>query len=60
MTRWMKVVVHDGEVALLDLGDGGGSMWGSFGDKKTMGSFAKTSLPSSWLQLRRAAVEDSV
>jgi hypothetical protein len=39
-------------------GDGGGSMWVSSGYKKTTRSFAKSSLSSSRLQLRRAAAED--
>jgi hypothetical protein len=41
-----------------DSGDGDDSTWGSFGYKKMMGSFAKTSSSSSRLQLRRAAMED--
>jgi hypothetical protein len=56
MTRQTAVAAHGSKVASPDLGDGGGSMWGSSGNKKTTGSFVKTSSSSSQLQLWRAVV----
>jgi hypothetical protein len=50
------VVAHDSGAAPTGSGDGDGSMRGSSGSKKTMGSFAATSSSSSLLQLQLAAV----
>jgi hypothetical protein len=57
-SRSMAVAACGSKAAPPDSGDGDDSTWGSFGYKKMMGSFAKTSSSSSRLQLRRAAMED--
>jgi hypothetical protein len=45
------VATHDGRATPPDSGDGSGSTSRSFGYKKMTGSFTKTSLFSSQLQL---------
>jgi hypothetical protein len=60
MTQRMVVAARSSGVAPPDSGDGSGSTWGSSGYKKTLGSFAKMSSFSSWLQLRQVTAEDDV
>jgi hypothetical protein len=56
MDRRAAVAAHGDGAASPGSGDGGGSMQGSSGSKKTMGSFTVMTSSSSRIQLRRAAV----